>query len=138
MEDEHDVSQHNYEDEMQFNSKDDNDDDLIIQSKYVIDGMTEQEIARQPLEEIPLQQWIHLVHYWFSNKGKIGSEIGKRARAQQVAPHTSGSESFARKMRKFKKKYKRNPAPLEWYSIIHKHKDGAFVNQASEQLVVLR
>ena len=33
--------------------------------------MTEQEIARQPLEEIPLQQWIHLVHYWFSNKGKV-------------------------------------------------------------------
>ncbi|XP_047972346.1 uncharacterized protein LOC125215083 isoform X1 [Salvia hispanica] len=171
MEDEHDVSQHNYEDEMQFNSEDDDDDNLIIQrtdgstrvkrglfcskdvwnlrngdrivvecnehnqpdnrggrvlggwlgkvarrpnlcllnyhtwikmpltfkkgvtdlakilkstskkwrsyksylkGKYVIDGMTEQEIARQPLEEIPLQQWIHLVHYWFSNKGKIG------------------------------------------------------------------
>lgn len=35
MEDEHDVSQHNYEDEMQFNSKDDNDDDLIIQSKCI-------------------------------------------------------------------------------------------------------
>ncbi|XP_047972352.1 uncharacterized protein LOC125215083 isoform X2 [Salvia hispanica] len=143
MEDEHDVSQHNYEDEMQFNSEDDDDDNLIIQrtdgstrvkrglfcskdvwnlrngDRIVVEcnehnqpdnrggrvlggwlgkvarrpnlcllnyhtwikmpltfkkGVTDlaKEIARQPLEEIPLQQWIHLVHYWFSNKGKIG------------------------------------------------------------------
>ncbi|KAL1549181.1 hypothetical protein AAHA92_17314 [Salvia divinorum] len=67
--------------------------------------------------------------------GKIGSEIGKRARAHQIAPHTIGSQSFARKKYKFRNKYKRDPTPLEWYSITQKHKEEGFVNQVSEQLM---
>nr|CAD1823252.1 unnamed protein product [Ananas comosus var. bracteatus] len=68
-----------------------------LKGKYMIDNYTEQEVASNVPSGFTSQQWIDLVRYWFSEKSKSYSQIGKVARAKHITPHTTGSMSFARK-----------------------------------------
>ncbi|KAL9226113.1 hypothetical protein vseg_001963 [Gypsophila vaccaria] len=43
----------------------------------------------------PRDSWIHLVDYWYSEKGKRLVEYGKEARASQNHVHTTGCTSYA-------------------------------------------
>ncbi|KAL9243933.1 hypothetical protein vseg_017765 [Gypsophila vaccaria] len=43
----------------------------------------------------PRDSWIHLVDYWYSEKGKKFYDCGKEARSTQTHMHITGSTSYA-------------------------------------------
>ncbi|KAH9605849.1 hypothetical protein KSS87_009441, partial [Heliosperma pusillum] len=57
--------------------------------------MTKAQIYQSALSGHPRDSWIHLVDYWYSEKGKRFSDCGKEARALQNHAHTTGAKSYA-------------------------------------------
>ncbi|XP_074297998.1 uncharacterized protein LOC141628798 [Silene latifolia] len=99
---------------------------------------TKQEIYQTKPGGVPLDSWIHLVDYWYSDKGKKFSEYGKEARASQNHVHTTGSISYANIRAEFEEKNKREPTELEVFKQTHKRKDGSSVKDTiTEEFVVL-
>nr|CAD1829258.1 unnamed protein product [Ananas comosus var. bracteatus] len=105
-----------------------------LKGKYMIDNYTEQEVASNVPSGFTSQQWIDLVRYWFSEKSKSYSQIGKVARAKHITPHTTGSMSFARKRDQFEKENGREPGRVEFFALTHKHKDGTYDESSQEVL----
>nr|CAD1820146.1 unnamed protein product [Ananas comosus var. bracteatus] len=106
-----------------------------LKAKYMIEDYTEQQIVNVVPKEIVPQQWVDLVHYWFSEKSQLYSRIGRASRAKHTTPHTTGSMSFARKRHKFEKENRREPGRIEFFTITHKSKDGSYINTAASNFV---
>ncbi|XP_020107842.1 uncharacterized protein LOC109723769 isoform X3 [Ananas comosus] len=106
-----------------------------LKAKYMIEDYTEQQIVNVVPKEIVPQQWVDLVHYWFSEKSQLYSQIGRASRAKHTTPHTTGSMSFARNRHKFEKENQREPGRIEFFAITHKSKDGSYINTAASNFV---
>nr|CAD1839723.1 unnamed protein product [Ananas comosus var. bracteatus] len=106
-----------------------------LKAKYMIEDYTEQQIVNVVPKEIVPQQWVDLVHYWFSEKSQLYSRIGRASRAKHTTPHTTGSMSFARKRHKFEKENQREPGRIEFFAITHKSKDGSYINTTASNFV---
>nr|CAD1833691.1 unnamed protein product [Ananas comosus var. bracteatus] len=106
-----------------------------LKAKYMIEDYTEQQIVNVVPKEIVPQQWVDLVHYWFSEKSQLYSRIGRASRAKHTTPHTTGSISFARKRHKFEKENQRERGRIEFFAITHKSKNGSYINTAASNFV---
>ncbi|XP_020087977.1 uncharacterized protein LOC109709982 [Ananas comosus] len=107
-----------------------------LKGKYIIDNYTEQEVASNVPSGFTSQQWIDLVRYWFSEKSKPYSQIGKVARAKHITPHTTGFMSFARKRDQFEKENGREPGRVEFFALTDKRKNGTYDESSQEVLCV--
>nr|CAD1821761.1 unnamed protein product [Ananas comosus var. bracteatus] len=87
-----------------------------------------------PRKIVP-QQWVDLVHYWFSEKSQLYSRIGRASRAKHTTPLTTGSMSFARKRQEFEEKNQREPGRIEFFAVTHKSKDGSYINTDASNFV---
>ncbi|KAK9705311.1 hypothetical protein RND81_07G047300 [Saponaria officinalis] len=96
-----------------------------------------EEIYQAGPSGVPLDSWIHLVDYWYSEKGKKFSQCGKEARASQNHVHTTGSTSYANIRAEFEEKNKREPTELEVFKQTHKRKDGSYVKDTVTNEFVL-
>ncbi|KAL9238347.1 hypothetical protein vseg_012780 [Gypsophila vaccaria] len=106
-----------------------------LKSLYKSPNKTQEQVASTVPNGVPQNQWVKLVHYWFSEKCKMLSEKGKEARAAQTHLHVTGSKSYARRRDEFEKEHGREPGALEWFLETHQRKDGTFVENSSKEFV---
>nr|CAD1827367.1 unnamed protein product [Ananas comosus var. bracteatus] len=101
----------------------------------MIEDYTEQQIVNVVPKEIVPQQWVDLVHYWFSEKSQLYSRIGRASRAKHTTPHTTSSMSFARKRQEFEEINQRESGRIEFFAVTHKSKDGSYINTTASDFV---
>ncbi|XP_020098042.1 uncharacterized protein LOC109716850 [Ananas comosus] len=106
-----------------------------LKAKYMIEDYTKQQIVNVVPKEIVPQQWVDLVHYWFSEKSQLYSRIRRASRAKHTTPHITGSMSFARKRQEFEEINQREPGCIEFFAVNHKSKDGSYINTTASDFV---
>ncbi|XP_021743321.1 uncharacterized protein LOC110709406 isoform X1 [Chenopodium quinoa] len=77
------------------------------------------------------ENWLLLVEYWFSNKSKNYSEIGREARASLGYLHTNGATSFANSRDEFEIEHGREPGAYEFFDKTHQPKNGCYPNNTN-------
>ncbi|KAK9666055.1 hypothetical protein RND81_14G156600 [Saponaria officinalis] len=88
---------------------------------------TKDQIYQAAPSGYPRDSWIHLVDYWYSEKGNKFAERGNEARSAQNHVHTTGSTSYANIRADLEEKNGREPSILEIFKHTHQRKDGTFV-----------
>ncbi|KAL5133681.1 hypothetical protein HKD37_03G006971 [Glycine soja] len=95
-----------------------------LRSMYFTKYKTKHTLLKHRPNHIPRDQWIGLVSYWVSDKGKRRSQANKSNRAKQKMPHTGGSKSIGTLMNE-KAKDGIEPTRAEVFILTHKErKDG--------------
>ncbi|KAL2904735.1 Alpha-2-macroglobulin, partial [Bienertia sinuspersici] len=83
--------------------------------------------SQVPPSGISSNNWIKLVKYWHSEKGKNLSECGKKARAFLNQYHRSGSNSFANQQADYEDEHGEKMSLLALWIKSHMGKDGSFL-----------
>ncbi|KAL2898048.1 DNA-directed RNA polymerase subunit beta [Bienertia sinuspersici] len=84
--------------------------------------------SQVPPSGISSNNWIKLVKYWHSDKGKNLSECGKKARAFLNQYHRSGSNSFANQQADYEDEHGEKMSLLALWIKSHMGKDGSFLS----------
>ncbi|TKY46190.1 transposase, Ptta/En/Spm, plant [Spatholobus suberectus] len=102
-----------------------------LRSMYLTKYKTKDALLKNRPNRIPRDQWIGLVSYWVSNKGKRHSQANRSNRAKQKMPHTRGSKSIGTLMSE-KAKDGIEPTRAEVFILTHKkRKDGRPLDEES-------
>ncbi|XP_021715340.1 uncharacterized protein LOC110683296 [Chenopodium quinoa] len=103
---------------------------------YKPEQKTLDQICNNVPHGITSSNWVKLVKYWDSDKGKDMSECGKKARASQDQFHTSGSKSFAKRQADYEDEHGKKMSLLELWIKTHTGKDESFLpNTVTEYFV---
>ncbi|XP_020092167.1 uncharacterized protein LOC109712811 [Ananas comosus] len=105
-----------------------------LKAKYMLEDLTEQQLASNVPHGIVPHQWVDLVRYWFSEKCQLYSQVGKTSRSLHTTHHTTDSMSFGRKRDEFEIEHGREPSRLEFFIETHKRKDGT-LDKPSQTIV---
>ncbi|KAL2899695.1 ATP synthase subunit b [Bienertia sinuspersici] len=84
--------------------------------------------SQVPPSGISSNNWIKLVKYWHSDKGKTLSECGKKARAFLNQYHRLGSNSFANQQADYEDEHGEKMSLLALWIKSHMGKDGSFLS----------
>ncbi|KAL2892632.1 DNA-directed RNA polymerase subunit beta [Bienertia sinuspersici] len=84
--------------------------------------------SQVPPSGISSNNWIKLVKYWYSDKGKNLPECGKKARAFLNQYHRSGSNSFANQQADYEDEHGEKMSLLALWIKSHMGKDGSFLS----------
>ncbi|KAL2923397.1 Alpha-2-macroglobulin, partial [Bienertia sinuspersici] len=84
--------------------------------------------SQVPPSGISSNNWIKLVKYWHSEKGKNLSECGKKARAFLNQYHRSGSNSYANQQADYEDEHGEKMSLLALSIKSHTGKDGSFLS----------
>lgn len=102
-----------------------------LRSMYLTKYKTKEALLKNRPKHIPKDQWIGLVSYWVSDKGKRRSQANRSNRAKQKMPHTGGSKSIGTLMSE-KAKDGIEPTRAEVFILTHKkRKDGRPIDEES-------
>ncbi|XP_071695531.1 uncharacterized protein [Rutidosis leptorrhynchoides] len=116
-----------------------------VEGVNLVEGQEIQYTEEQILEGLDLveappninnDQWDKYKRNLRSSQSKNLSKLGKKARDEKLHVHTTGARSHARIRDDFMMKNNREPYPLEFFDIVHKSKDGAYVKDISKDFMV--
>lgn len=108
-----------------------------LRSMYLAKYKTKNALLKNRPNHIPKDQWIGLVSYWVSDKGKRRSQANRSNRAKQKMPHTGGSKSIGTLMSE-KAKDGIEPTRAEVFILTHKkRKDGRPIDEESTKVLDL-
>ncbi|GAB2278162.1 hypothetical protein Dimus_012857 [Dionaea muscipula] len=107
-----------------------------LKAKHLLPGHTQERVVSLVPDGVSVCQWIKLVEYWFSKKGKTLSKLGKQARHCLQHVHTTGAKSYARLRHEFEIKNGRPPGIVEFFALSHQRKDGSYVDDSTKEFMV--
>ncbi|XP_021726875.1 uncharacterized protein LOC110694022 [Chenopodium quinoa] len=84
------------------------------------------EICDNPANGVRKNNWVNLVKYWNSEKGKELSKIGKEARASLIQIHYFGGTSFANRRADYEDEHGEEMSLYELWHSCYRRKDGTF------------
>uniref|UniRef100_J3N1J8 Transposase Tnp1/En/Spm-like domain-containing protein n=1 Tax=Oryza brachyantha TaxID=4533 RepID=J3N1J8_ORYBR len=98
-----------------------------LKNKYFNPKKKRSALYKLCLDDVEKDQWIPLIKYWKSKKGKALSEKNKRSRSMLQNPHSAGTKSYARWSEDMRQDdpNKKQPHRAKVYLATHKQKDKA-------------
>ncbi|XP_015690633.2 uncharacterized protein LOC107303881 isoform X1 [Oryza brachyantha] len=97
----------------------------VLKKKYFNPKKKRSALYKLCPDDVEKDQWIPLIKYWKSEKGKALSEKNKRSRSMLQNPHSAGTKSYARWSEDMRQDdpNKKQPHRAKVYLATHKKKD---------------